>query len=381
MMDNKKIRALGSGVLVAVWLVLTGFAWFGPKYESSDSERRPLNQLPQLNEESWISGSFMTKFEKYSLDQFPLRDTFRQLKSLYHYHVMQYKDNNKIYIHDGYAVQQEYPVNEDSLKLVQLRFDTVYQRFLKDSGSQIYLAIVPDKNYYLGEQNGYLSMDYEAFFEKVQTQMPWATPIQLTDTLEIEDYYYTDTHWRQERLFEAAQKICDALGADAPDPEMFCVQALERPFYGVYYGQAAYPMEPDTMYLLESDMLSNCTTSLGQWDMKENKVVYNKLYDGVYDMEKLAGKDMYEMYLSGSESLLRIDNPNATSDRELIVFRDSFGSSIAPLLVGSYKTVTVVDIRYISSGLLDKFMTFSGQDVLFLYSTIVLNSGGSSLLP
>lgn len=380
-MNNKTIRAIGAGVLVAVWLLLTAFSWFGPKQEISEAERRPLAQMPQVNGQTLTDGSFMKDFEKYTLDQFPLRDTFRQFKSLYHYYVMQQKDNNDIYIQDGYAAKLEYPMNLDSVKLAALRFNTVYERFLKEAGSKVYLAVVPDKSYYLAEENGYLSMDYKTFFENVQAQMSWATPIDLTDTLSITDYYYTDTHWRQEKLFGAAGKICQALGVDAPDPEEYTLEALKRPFYGVYYGQAALPMEPETIYLLKSKLLEQCATSLGEWDMKANKVAYNKLYDGVYDMEKAEGKDMYEVYLSGSESLLRIDNPNANTDRELIVFRDSFGSSITPLLVNSYKSVTLVDIRYISSSMLDKFVTFSGQDVLFLYSTSVLNSTGSALLP
>jgi len=72
--------------------------------------------------------------------------------------------------------------------------------------------------------------------------------------------------------------------------------------------------------------------------------------------------------------LLRIENPNAKTDRELILFRDSFGSALAPLLLQDYKTVTLVDIRYISSQLLGNFLTFQKQDVLFAYSTLILNN-------
>ena len=272
-MNNKMIRAIGAGILVAVWLLLTAFSWFGPKQEISEAERRPLAQMPQVNGQTLTDGSFMKDFEKYTLDQFPLRDTFRQFKSLYHYYVMQQKDNNDIYVQDGYAAKLEYPMNLDSVKLAALRFNTVYERFLKGSGSKVYLAVVPDKSYYLAEENGYLSMDYEAFFENVQAQLPWATPIDLTDTLSITDYYYTDTHWRQEKLFEAAGKICQTLGVDAPDPEDYTVEALKRPFYGVYYGQAALPMEPETIYLLKSELLEQCTTSLGEWDMTQSGAV------------------------------------------------------------------------------------------------------------
>ena len=91
-------------------------------------------------------------------------------------------------------------------------------------------------------------------------------------------------------------------------------------------------------------------------------------------MEKATGKDPYEMYLSGSLSLITINNPKALNDKNLVIFRDSFGSSIAPLLATGYRHVTVVDIRYIQSTVLDRFVDFENSDVLFLYSTLVLNN-------
>ena len=71
---------------------------------------------------------------------------------------------------------------------------------------------------------------------------------------------------------------------------------------------------------------------------------------------------------------ITIENPNATTGKELIIFRDSFGSSLAPLLVEGYEKITLVDIRYLRSDMLSKFITFENQDVLFLYSTLVLNN-------
>ena len=72
-----------------------------------------------------------------------------------------------------------------------------------------------------------------------------------------------------------------------------------------------------------------------------------------------------------------MENPNATTDRELILFRDSFGSSLAPYFLQGYKTVTLVDIRYVSSSLLEKFISFHGQDILFAYSTLILNNSST----
>ena len=364
---NKKIRTVGVIAIVAVWALLTAFSWFGPRTEISEAERRPLAQMPEIKVETLLNGKFMSTFEDFSLDQFPLRDTFRQVKSLFHYYVLGQKDNNDIYIADGFAVKQEYPYNPESVDHALGRFNYLYEKYLKESGSNIFMTIVPDKGYYLGQESGHLTMDYEAMFEGFRTGMPWAEFVDITDTLDAQDYYRTDTHWRQENLLGAAAKLCEALGVTAPKAEDFTPTALERPFYGVYYGQAALPMDPETMYVMESDLLRECTVL--DWESgKQN---------AVYDLNKLESKDLYDVFLSGSRSLLTIENPNASTNKELIIFRDSFGSAIAPLLVQDYAKVTLVDIRYIQIDMLGRFLEFNGQDVLFLYSTLVLNNSST----
>ena len=67
----------------------------------------------------------------------------------------------------------------------------------------------------------------------------------------------------------------------------------------------------------------------------------------------------------------------ARTDRELVIFRDSFASSLAPLLLEGYSRVTLVDIRYLSPAQLGRYLTFTDQDVLFLYSTGVLNNSST----
>ena len=362
---TKNIRAIGAAILVVIWAALTGFAWFSPSKDFSDAERRPLDQFPELSGETISNGKFMTEFEDYTLDQFPGRDIFRQLKSLTHYYVLQQKDNNDIYIVDGYAAKLDYPVREADLDHALSRLQYVYDTYLKEQGSKVYMSVIPDKGYYLAQANGYPAMDYEKLFATVQEKLPFATHIDITDRLTAQDYYFTDTHWRQEKLLGVAQKLSEAMGVTAPKAEDFTQVKIDRPFYGVYYGQAALPMEPEDLYILESDLLSGCKV----FNYQTNQ------YAPVYDMDKVNGKDPYDVFLSGPLSLLRIENPNAKTDKELIIFRDSFGSSVTPLLVQDYKTVTLVDIRYMDSRMLGKYLEFNGQDVLFLYSTLVLNSG------
>ena len=352
-------------ILLLVWGALTLAAWFSPEKALSVSERRPLAGKPELSAGAVFSGNYMEDFEDYSLDQFPFRDSFRRLKAVFHYSVLGQRDNNGIYVYQGYAAKQEYPLNETSVAHALNRFQTLYETYLTQSN--VYMAVVPDKGYYLAEQSGHLAMDYDRLYELVEAGMPWAAQVDLRDSLSAGDYYRTDTHWRQEKLLDAAGVLCQALGIAPPKAEDYTRTALERPFYGVYYGQAALPMEPDTLYLLESTLLENCTV----YDYETGKT------GSVYDRNKLESQDLYDVFLSGARSLLTIENPDGDPDRELIVFRDSFGSSMVPLLVQGYGKVTLVDIRYIRMELLGEYLDFAGKDVLLLYSTLVLNNSAA----
>ena len=336
--------------------------WIKPAGEYSVTERRKLEQFPKLSVETISEGKFMTDFEEYTLDQFPMRDRFRELKAWVSQNIFGKADNNDIYVSEGYAVKMEYPLKEDALHYAGERFQNIYEKYLKDSGSRIYLSLIPDKNYFLGENSGHLSMDYEKLFEIMQEEMSYAEYIDITELLDIEDYYKTDVHWRQEKIVDVAKEIGSALGITLEN--QYEIKTLEDKFYGVYFGQSALDLPGEELYYFTNETLEQCTV----YNYENDKTL------GIYDLEKAAGNDPYEIYLSGPVSLMKIENPNAQTGKELVVFRDSFGSSLIPLLAEGYRTITLVDIRYIQSEFLSNFVDFTDKDVLFLYSTVVLNN-------
>ena len=363
-------------------LFLFGFAfwsWLKPADAFSESERRPLAEMPKLSFESILNKNsdktFMTLFESYSLDQFPLREFFRTVKSFTSFYLFGNMDNNGIYLQDGYAAKLEYPVKEDSLDYAAEKFKSIYNRFLRGKDKNVYTSVIPDKGYFLAEQNGYLSMDYELFFRLFSEKMSFAEYIDIKDTLALEDYYKTDTHWRQEKILDVAQKIASSMGVTLA--AQYRENVLDHPFYGVYYGQSALPLPAEEIHYMTSDFMENCTV----YDHQNGKEI------SFYDMEKAVGKDPYEMYLSGNLSVVTIENPNASTDKELIVFRDSFGASLLPLLAEGYQKITIVDIRYVQSANLGALrdrrtgktlVDFeNADDVLFIYSTLVLNSSNT----
>lgn len=345
------------------WILVGFFVWNVRKSdeEISVSERRKLAQFPQIHVENIKDGTFMSGFESYAKDQFPLREQFRALKTAFSLYILGQSDQHGLYIKDGFIAKMEYPLHADSLQYATARFGETYDRYLSGTDTDIYLTIVPDKSYFLADENGYLSMDYDALAEQVREGMGYAQYIDIFGDLELSDYYRTDTHWRQEKIMDVAWHLADAMGVELTAE--YETKELKNPFYGVYYGQLALPVKPDTLYYLDDDMLDHCTV-YDYEDHAETKI---------YDLEKTMGNDLYEIFLGGSKSLISIENPNAKTDRELILFRDSFGSSIAPLLADGYAKITLVDIRYLPVERIGNYINFKDQDILFLYSTSVLN--------
>ena len=356
-MKNKII----SIILIVFFLGLSVFSWLKPATEYSTSERRQLAQFPKTSASSIFSGSFMNSFETYSTEQFPLRDTFRAIKAYVNYKVFKMKDNNDVFLRWGHITKLEYPLNEDSVSNAANRFKYVYDKYLAKKDTKVYFSIVPDKNYYI-DMYDYLTIDYNKLISQARSETDFMKYIDITKLLNDGCYYRTDTHWRQEMLLPVAQKLAKEMGVELKAE--YEEKLLDNDFYGVYYGQYALDFEPDEIRYLTNDMLENVKV----YDYEKQRQI------PVYNMEKAFGKDPYEMFLSGSLSLLSIENDKATTDKELVIFRDSFGSSLAPLFAEGYKKITVVDIRYIQPDMLGNFIEFTNQDVLFIYSTSVLNN-------
>lgn len=352
-------------VMGVVLFSLSAYCWLKPEDKFSESERRVLKSFPKISVETVINGKFMKEFEDYSVDQFPFREKFRTLKAYAAYGLLGKKDNNGVYVAEGHLSKMEYPMQIPMLDHAAMRMEEIYNLYLRDGNSKCYFSIVPDKNFYLAEENGYLTMDYEKLFSYMKERVEFAKYIDITGLLNLQDYYKTDTHWRQEEIVDVAQFLQKEMSGVSSDTK-YEVKEAPVPFYGVYCGQSALPVEPDKLYYLESDALKECIVT--SYDTGK------PLPANIYNMEKVLGHDAYEMFLSGTSALQVIENPKAENQKELIVFRDSFGSSLVPLLVEEYSKITVIDTRYVQSKMLGNLVDFHGQDTLFIYSTIILNN-------
>lgn len=368
---KKGINILTTGIFL---LILFGFAVLGmvtPDLEKSVSENRTLAVFPEINLTTVFSkgeDDAMVGFQNYISDHFPFRDKFREMKAWIAYNVYGQKVNNGYFNIDGHVGKLEDTIHEDSILHITSAMGNVYERYFANRDNVFY-AIVPDKGYFLAEANGYPAMDYDKFFTLVADNLPDGMRyIDITNSLTLEDYYFTDIHWSSEKLEDTVRVIAEAMGFLDRLSFDYAVEKLTDGFEGVYFRQAAIPMAPDSMYYITNPIFDGLTVTV---DGRTADGIY---YEGYAD--DING--YYTYYLHGSKGMIQIENPSANTDRELVLIRDSFGSAIAPWFIEAYSKVTILDIRYIFPSMLGNYVgSDDTTDVLFLYSTSIINESSA----
>lgn len=334
---------------------------FSQDKELSYEERRKLSQLPKFTVEKLISGDYFQDMEEYFLDQFIFRQSFRRIKTFINTNIFKEKDNNDIYIIDDGIYKMEYPLREKSIYNSALLYNKISSTYFKDSN--VYYTIVPDKNYFVPKEKGYIRLDYEKLIDIMKNNTKDMKYIDIIKNLQIDDYYRTDLHWKQENILPVSESLLTNMENKVSNYKY--KEKTFDSFYGSYYGQAATSITPDKLVYLYNKIIEECKV----YDFEKQE------YIKIYNDKDFENVDPYDVYLGGAKPLLSIENPNNNTGKELYIFRDSFGSSLAPLLVSEYSKIVLVDLRYINSIEFEKYIQpKKNSDVLFMYNTLILNN-------
>ena len=270
-------------------------------------------------------------------------------------------------VSDG-VYRNEKELDEKSIDRAIGKFKTFAEDYCGES-ERVFLALIPSKNGYLNAENGHLNEAEFAILQSVYDK--WGRNfIDLSVCLDLEDYYRTDPHWRQERLGAVLRELgaalefeVDIIDDDGVLTENWTEEVLTTEYIGVY-GDEVDGVPAEEMTVLHHPAMDGYIVRNGETGEEMP----------LYDTEKLSERDPYELFVGGPLSLVTIENPNAGNDRHLVVVRDSFGSALLPMLAQSYGKVTAVDIRYMMPAMVGNFVDFTDADVLFLYSSTVLNN-------
>ncbi|MDR2487829.1 MAG: hypothetical protein LBD12_07670, partial [Clostridiales Family XIII bacterium] len=190
-----------------------------------------------------------------------------------------------------------------------------------------------------------------------------------------------DLHWDQSRIGKVARHLAANMGRAVGKGDDDGGAAMDighrGDFRGAYAGQIALPIKADALRYVSTPAISVCEVRM----LAETGAGSAMNPAAMYDWNAFAGVDPYSFFLGGPQPLIEITNP-AAPEGELYLFRDSFASSLAPLLCTYYRKTTLIDLRYISSEILpDYIRPGSGAQILFLYNPKVLNQPATLRAP
>lgn len=266
--------------------------------------------------------------------------------------------DNGFMLIDGRYTEADELYNEASAIKFAEKFNSLKEEHFAEN--KVYYATIPEKSYYLKYKTADF-LNHNTISAFLSNALYDWTQIELSDALTINDYYLTDRHWKQENLDRVMKKFSEAM--DFSYNHAGYTQTVVENYVGDYKKDIPEIASEKLTYLV-SDGIKNATVDNFQ----------NKKVTTVYDEAKLTSAIPYDVFLSGATPLTTIKNPNAGNDRRLIIFRDSYGSSIAPLFVDAYAEVTLVDLRYMGSNLLSQYVNFENAEILVLLSDKIVNT-------
>ena len=331
-----------------------------PDKDISETERRYLMHFPELNIKTIFNGDFFEEFNTYTVEQFPFREIFIKIKGLATNKLFLKKEENGVFIKDENFFEISSSINDKSIDYFLELVTKIKNNF---SSENIYYSIIPDKNYYTKEEIP--KINYNELVKTINENLQDITYINIFNKLFLDSYYKTDIHWKQEKIGEVVKTI--ALHMNNEPIDIKYSKLTYDNFYGALYGKISNNEKPDTItYLIDEN-----TINTKVFDYEKNQ------YYKVYEEQNLKNIDSYDIFLGGAKALLIMENQNSKTSKELVIFRDSFSSSLAPLLLPYYKKITLVDLRYINSDYIinNNLIDFNNnQDILFIYGIPIINN-------
>lgn len=363
-------------VFLALVFGFTAVTFVSPKKAFSDNENRLLAQMPEFSVSGLFSGTFMSDYESYITDQFFLRDNWIQLKTLTEI-AMKKQDINGVYISkDGFMIER----HEDSeVDLEQLKknldrlveFTEKYAGLL--GGEHVKIMMVPTASEILTDKLPPFAagFDQNGMIDSLYERLPAGTVLDVRETLKKHSkeyiYYKTDHHWTTLGAFYAYQEFCKAMGFAVPELKDVEQTVVSEEFQGTVFSKLNLSISKDSMSVFT---LPNTPTKVKMTADMEN-------FDSMYVEKYLSMKDKYSYFLDGNHGLTEISS-NSEGEGTLLIIKDSFAHSFAPLTVGNYEKVYLVDFRYFNMQISQFIREYGVTDILVLYNAVTFATDTNS---
>ena len=367
-MMNRKRKARIANLIGKIFIILLFLVMIinviVPDREESELENRALEQRPRFNLTTILSGDFMEQWEKYLSDQFAGRDTWRSLKVSLD-RLGGARKENDIYIGKDGQLMEDIEVPDDGRLEANLTAIRDFAETYEDIPVTMMLA--PDAACILNDSLPAFARveDQRQMFSMAERKLGdtvnWVDTVSILNNHKSEKLYYkTDHHWTTQGAFYVFQDAAETLGIEGDVSDDFVSYTVTDSFNGVLAASSGVGLD-------EMEQIDIYAPTGGDDDVVVNYVDEGRKTTSLYDSSKLETRDKYGVFLGGNTSVVDIRTV-FTSQKRLLVVKDSFADCFIPFLAPYYREIVVVDPRYYSGTMQDIMDSYRITDALILYS-------------
>jgi len=325
-----------------------------PDQAFSETENRYLAQLPDLKlgrpdvagflqggplfrGGNLFSGEFMSDFETYVNDQFPLRDGWVSLKARAELLTGKHENNGVFFGDRDTLLVKLAPPDMDELAQKMEYVDTLVQQ----AGVPVYFSLIPSSAAIWADRlpDNAPTADQKAIIDRLSGStlaLYYDTYAALAAHSGEDIYYRTDHHWTTLGAYYGYAALMEAMGLEPTPLSDYTPTVVSDRFYGTSYSTSGVrwlPPDSITAYV-PGDGVAVTSWFTGQ--PQEGRL---------YAPEYLAQKDKYSYFLGGNQPLCVIQGKDPNGPRLLLV-RDSYSDSMAPFLIANCSEIHLFDLRY-----------------------------------
>lgn len=332
-----------------------------PPRDFSELENRYLTKRPKLTFSSLAANTYTKKYEEFIGDQFVGRDNWISLKSLAETAFLKTESGGIVYGADGYLLEKFVSFPRDKL---EKNIEYIEEFLRTNSFLPVTFALVPSSSDILAHKMpaGVPNVDQRAEIAEIYARMRAAGAVHTPDLgsalareSENDIYYKTDHHWTLAGALTGYRELSREFGILPHD------FAGERPlsvpeFYGTYHSKA-------TPLVVRTDTIEYYNLPI------KSVTVDGKPKEEWLDTEKFATKDKYAAFLWGNNGLTVLESSSQEAAGKILVIKDSYGNSMAPLFVHNYAEVYIVDLRAVGEeGIAGLLADNIFEEILVIYS-------------
>ena len=229
----------------------------------------------------------------------------------------------------------------------------------------VYSMVIPTSVdfYNPDEYSGYTELQKDKI-EYIENELKntGVTNIKVYDTLSKhtneEIYSRTDHHWMPLGAYYAAQVFCKDAGVKVPN-----ISKYRKETCGGYVGSMYY-------YSSDVNLYNDPEQYTVYYSPNEDKLTttyYNRYYSNGYESNLFLCNDASYYYLTflGSDDLIAHVKTNASTGRNLVVIKESYGNALIPFFTESFDNIYVLDLRYCEVNAINFCKEVGATDLLF----------------